>query len=160
VFAWTQNRAILPGWYGVGSALERVGSRPGGADLLAEMYRRWPFFRAVVENVEMVLAKSDMGIAERYAELAEPDARAAVWPKLRGEHARTVQWVKRTQGTRKLLDGNPALQRSIQLRNPYVDPMSFLQVELMRRRNAGDERVERALLLTLNGISAGMRNTG
>jgi len=160
VFAWTQNRAILPGWYGVGSALERVGARAGGADTLAEMYRRWPFFRAVVENVAMVLAKCDMGIAERYAELAEPDARAAVWPKIRGEHARTVQWVKRIQGTRKLLDGNPALQRSIQLRNPYVDPMSFLQVELMRRRNAGDERVDRALLLTLNGISAGMRNTG
>ena len=160
VFAWTQNRAILPGWYGVGTALERVGSREGGADLLAEMYRSWPFFRAVIENVEMVLAKSDMGIAERYADLAEPDARGAVWPKIRSEHARTVNWVKRIQGTRRLLDGNPALKRSIQLRNPYVDPMSFLQVELLRRRSAGDERVDRALLLTLNGISAGMRNTG
>jgi phosphoenolpyruvate carboxylase len=160
VFAWTQNRAILPGWYGVGSALERVGSRASGANLLAEMYRQWPFFRAVVENVEMVLAKSDMGIAERYAELADPDARAVVWPKIREEHARTVQWVKRIQGTRKLLDGNPALKRSIHLRNPYVDPMSFLQVELLRRRSAGDERFDRALLLTLNGISAGMRNTG
>lgn len=160
VFAWTQNRAILPGWYGVGSALERVGSRNAGADLLAEMYRRWAFFRAVIENVEMVLAKSDMGIAARYADLAEPDARAAVWPKIRAEHLRTVQWVKRIQGTRKLLDGNPALKRSIHLRNPYVDPMSFLQVELLRRRSAGDEQFDRALLLTLNGISAGMRNTG
>jgi phosphoenolpyruvate carboxylase len=160
VFAWTQNRAILPGWYGVGTALERMGAREAGADLLAEMYRRWPFFRAVVDNVEMVLAKSDMGIAERYAALAESDARAAVWPRIRAEHTRTVQWVKRIQGTRKLLDGNPALKRSIQLRNPYVDPMSFLQVELLRRRTAGDERVDRALLLTLNGISAGMRNTG
>jgi phosphoenolpyruvate carboxylase len=160
VFAWTQNRAILPGWYGVGTALEKVGSRAGGADLLSEMYRRWPFFRTVVENVEMVVAKSDMGIAERYAELAEPDARTAVWPKIRAEYARTAQWVKRIQGTRALLDGNPALKRSIALRNPYVDPMSFLQVELLRRRAAGDERVDRALLLTLNGISAGMRNTG
>jgi len=160
VFAWTQNRIILPGWYGVGTALERVGSRAGGAELLAEMYRQWPFFRAVVENVEMVLAKSDMGIAERYADLADADARSAVWTKIRSEHARTVQWVKRIQGNRRLLDGNPALKRSIQLRNPYVDPMSFLQVELLRRRSAGDERVERALLLTLNGISAGMRNTG
>jgi phosphoenolpyruvate carboxylase len=160
VFAWTQNRAILPGWYGVGSALERVGARSQAVALLAEMYHRWPFFRAVIENVEMVLAKSDMSIAERYAELAEPDARAVVWPKIRGEYARTVQWVKRIQGTRNLLDGNPALKRSIQLRNPYVDPMSFLQVELLRRRSAGDERVDRALLLTLNGISAGMRNTG
>jgi phosphoenolpyruvate carboxylase len=122
--------------------------------MLAEMYQRWPFFRAVIANVEMVLAKSDMGIASRYAELAEADARDAVWPKIRSEHARTLQWVKRIQATRKLLDGNPALQRSIQLRNPYVDPMSFLQVELLRRRSAGDERVE------LNGISAGMRNTG
>jgi phosphoenolpyruvate carboxylase len=160
VFAWTQNRIILPGWYGVGSALERVGSREGGAELLSEMYRKWPFFRAVVENVEMVLAKTDTGIAERYADLAEPDARAAVWPKISEEHARTAHWLKRIQGTRKLLDGNPALQRSIRLRNPYVDPMSFLQVELMRRRIGGDERVDRALLLTLNGISAGMRNTG
>jgi phosphoenolpyruvate carboxylase len=160
VFAWTQNRIILPGWYGVGTALERVGSRAGGAELLAEMYRQWPFFRAVVENVEMVLAKSDMGIAERYADLADADARTAVWTKIRAEHTRTVQWVKRIQGNRRLLDGNPALKRSIQLRNPYVDPMSFLQVELLRRRSAGDERVERALLLTLNGISAGMRNTG
>ncbi len=160
VFAWTQNRIILPGWYGVGTALERVGSRAGGAELLAEMYRQWPFFRAVVENVEMVLAKSDMGIAERYADLADADARSAVWTKIRSEHSRTVQWVKRIQGNRRLLDGNPALKRSIQLRNPYVDPMSFLQVELLRRRSAGDERVERALLLTLNGISAGMRNTG
>jgi phosphoenolpyruvate carboxylase len=160
VFAWTQNRAILPGWYGVGGALEHVGSRPGGADLLADMFREWPFFRAVIENVEMVLAKSDMGIAERYAELADADARAVVWPKIRSEHARTVLWVKRIQGTRTLLEGNPALKRAIVLRNPYVDPMSFLQVDLLRRRSAGDERVDRALLLTLNGISAGMRNTG
>jgi phosphoenolpyruvate carboxylase len=160
VFAWTQNRAILPGWYGVGSALERVGSRPGGADLLAAMHRGWPFFRAVIGNVEMVLAKSDMGIAERYAELAEPAARAAVWPKIWAEHTRTVQWVKRIQGTRRLLDDNRTLRRSIRLRNPYVDPMSFLQVELLRRGGAADERIERALLLTLNGISAGMRNTG
>lgn len=160
VFAWTQNRAILPGWYGVGAALEKIGGRDGGADLLAEMYRRWPFFRAVIGNVEMVLAKSDMGIAERYAQLADADVRAAVWPRLRSEHTRTVQWVKRIQGTRALLHGNPALKRSIALRNPYVDPMSFLQVELLRRRSAGDERVDRALLLTLNGISAGMRNTG
>jgi phosphoenolpyruvate carboxylase len=160
VFAWTQNRMILPGWYGVGSAFEKFGARPGGADLLAEMYKRWPFFRAVVENVEMVLAKSDMGIAERYAELADPESRTVVWGKIRAEHARTAQWIKRIQGTRHLLDGNPALKRSIQLRNPYVDPMSFLQVELMRRRTGGDERVDRALLLTLNGISAGMRNTG
>ncbi len=160
VFAWTQNRIILPGWYGVGSAFERVGSKNGGADLLAEMYKRWPFFRAVVENVEMVLAKSDMGIAERYAELADTESRTVVWGRIRAEHALTVQWIRRIQGTRHLLDGNPALKRSIQLRNPYVDPMSFLQVELMRRRTGGDERVDRALLLTLNGISAGMRNTG
>jgi phosphoenolpyruvate carboxylase len=160
VFAWTQNRMILPGWYGVGTALEVVGSRPGAADVLAEMYKSWPFFRAVIENVEMVLAKSDMGIAERYAELADAQARAVVWGKIRAEHARASQWVKRIQGTRHLLDGNPALKRSIQLRNPYVDPISFLQVELMRRRIAGDDRVDRALLLTLNGISAGMRNTG
>jgi len=110
------------------------------------MFRGWPFFRAVLGNVEMVLAKSDMGVAERYAELAEPAARAAVWPKVRAQHARTVQWVKRIQGTPTLLESNRTLRRSMQLRNPYVDPMSFLQVELLRR-SAPDERIDRALLL-------------
>ena len=160
VFAWTQNRAILPGWYGVGTALSTFGRRPGGIELLREMVTKWPFFRAVVDNVEMVLAKTDMHIASSYAALAPDAARRAVWPRIRREHSRTRLWIKRLLGERRLLEHNPTLQRSIQLRNPYVDPMSFLQVELLRRKRAGDARCDRALLLTVNGIAAGMRNTG
>ncbi|HLL53760.1 MAG TPA: phosphoenolpyruvate carboxylase [Myxococcaceae bacterium] len=160
VFAWTQNRAILPGWYGVGSALEAFAARPGGRELLAEMYERWPFFRAVLDNVEMVLAKTDLGVAARYARLAPKEARDAVWPRIRAEHIRTRRWLLDLSGRKQLLAGNPQLRRSISLRNPYVDPMSFLQVELLRRRRKGDTRCDRPLLLSVNGIAAGMRNTG
>ena len=159
VFAWTQNRAILPGWYGVGSALEAFAKQPDGLALLKRMYREWPFFRAVIDNVTMVLAKSDIAIASRYAALA-PDAMRPLWRRIKSEHARTRRWVKRLTGEARLLDHNPQLQRSIALRNPYVDPMSFLQVELLRRKRAGEPGCDRPLLLTLNGIAAGMRNTG
>lgn len=160
VFAWTQNRAILPGWYGVGSAFEAFAEREGGAELLSEMYRRWPFFKTVIDNVEMVLAKSDMDIASRYAQLAPPEARRAVWPKIRAEHARTRRWIKAITGHARLLEENGPLRRSIALRNPYVDPMSFLQVELLRRKREGDPQCDRPLLITLSGIASGMRNTG
>ncbi|MCP3137327.1 phosphoenolpyruvate carboxylase [Pyxidicoccus xibeiensis] len=159
VFAWTQNRAILPGWYGVGSALEAYSREEGGAALLARMYREWPFFRAVIDNVTMVLAKSDMAIAGRYAALA-PRSTRPLWRRIQQEHRRTRKQVKRLTGELKLLDNNPQLQRSISLRNPYVDPMSFLQVELLKRKREGQPDVDRPLLLTLNGIAAGMRNTG
>lgn len=160
VFAWTQNRAILPGWYGVGAALEAYASTPERAALLREMYERWPFFRTVLDNVAMVLAKTDLGVAARYAALAPAAAQGAVWPRLKAEHARARRWVKTLAGEARLLDRNPTLQRSIALRNPYVDPMSLLQVELLRRRRAGDEGCDRPLLLSINGIAAGMRNTG
>jgi len=160
VFAWTQNRAILPGWYGVGSALEAFASRPDGEKQLREMYAEWPFFRAVLDNVEMVLAKTDMGVASRYARLASKEDREAVWPRIRAEHARTQRWLLLLTGRKRLLAANPRLSRSISLRNPYVDPMSFLQVELLRRKREGDDRADRPLLLTINGIAAGMRNTG
>jgi phosphoenolpyruvate carboxylase len=157
VFAWTQNRAILPGWYGVGTALQTFRETQDGV-LLIEMYRHWPYFHAVLDNVEMVLAKSDLAIAERYAALA-PAELHPLWDLISEEHHRTraaIQWVT---GHRKLLEENPALARSISLRNPYVDPMSFLQVELLRRKRAG-ESLDRPLLLTLSGIASGMRNTG
>lgn len=157
VFAWTQNRAILPGWYGVGTALETFRSERDGV-LLIEMYRHWPFFRSAIDNVEMVLAKSDLAIAERYMSLA-PEPLRELWQPVAQEHRRTAEAIKWVTGHRKLLDGNAALARSISLRNPYVDPMSFLQVELLRRKRAG-EQVERPLLLTLAGIASGMRNTG
>ncbi|MCC6557459.1 MAG: phosphoenolpyruvate carboxylase [Polyangiaceae bacterium] len=160
VFAWTQSRAILPGWCGVGSGLEVVGERPPGAALLAEMFASWPFFRAVLDNVEMVLAKTDMDIFARYLELAAPEQRSRFAPRIEREHALTRRWIKRLTGSRRLLDGNAPLQRSIALRNPYVDPLSFLQVELLRCRRAGDESCDRPLLLTINGVAAGLRNTG
>ncbi|WP_342374588.1 phosphoenolpyruvate carboxylase [Myxococcus stipitatus] len=159
VFAWTQNRAILPGWYGVGSALEDFAKKPGGAALLKRMYRQWPFFKAVIDNVTMVLAKSDMAIAGRYAALA-PASTRPLWRLIQQEHRRTRKQVKRLTGEQRLLDHNPQLQRAISLRNPYVDPMSFLQVELLRRKREGASDCDRPLLLSLNGIAAGMRNTG
>ena len=159
VFAWTQNRAILPGWYGVGSALEAYTAKEGGAARLKRMYRQWPFFRAVIDRVTMVLAKSDMAIAGRYAKLA-PDSTRPLWRRIQEEHRRTRKQVKRLTGESRLLDHNPQLQRSISLRNPYVDPMSFLQVELLKRKREGQPDCDRPLLLSLNGIAAGMRNTG
>jgi phosphoenolpyruvate carboxylase len=160
VFAWTQTRAILPAWYGVGSALEEIGARPSGrADLLA-MYKSWPFFRTVLDNVEMVVAKTDLGIAARYADLAPPEAKKAIWPAIREEHRRTKHWIKLLTSSRMILERNPTLERSIRLRNPYVDPLNLMQVELVKRRRAGDENAARPLLLTVNGIAAGMRNTG
>ena len=159
VFGWTQNRCILPGWYGVGTALVQLRRTPEGAELLERMVREWPFFRAIIDNVEMVLAKTDLRITAAYTTLAPPDT-AHVWSAIQREYARTVREVKRLTGSRRLLDGNPTLQRSIALRNPYVDPMSFLQVELLRRKRAGDERADRALLLSMGGIAQGMRNTG
>lgn len=160
VFAWTQNRAILPGWYGVGSALETFARRRGGWELLEEMASRWPFFRTVLSNVEMVLAKTDLRIARQYAVLAPSEVADAVWPRIEREYEKTHSGVKRLQKVKRLLDGNPSLQRSIDLRNPYVDPMSYIQVEFLRRKREGEPGCEPALLLTLNGIAVGMRNTG
>ncbi|HKW42367.1 MAG TPA: phosphoenolpyruvate carboxylase, partial [Gemmatimonadales bacterium] len=136
VFAWTQSRHVLPGWYGIGTALERAVARHGEA-AIAEMLRDWPFLRALVDDVEMVLAKADIAIAARYAKLAGP-LEAMFFPAIRAEFERTVACVLRLKGTGALLDGDPVLQRSIRLRNPYVDPMSLLQVELLARwRGAG-----------------------
>jgi len=123
------------------------------------MYRQWPFFHTVLDNVAMVLAKSDMAIASRYAALA-PDSTHALWERIRAEYSRTRRWVKRITGESRILGGNLQLRQSIALRNPYVDPMSFLQVELLRRKRAGEASCDRPLLLTLSGIAAGMRNTG
>ncbi len=160
VFAWTQTRAILPAWYGVGTALDETATRDGGLRALSEMAQHWPFFRTVLDNVEMVIAKSDLSIAARYAELARPELRDQIWPAIREEHKKTKHWVKRLTAVRALLDRNPTLQRSIKLRNPYVDPLNLMQIELVRRKRTGDDSAARPLLLTVNGIAAGMRNTG
>lgn len=161
VFAWTQSRHMLPGWFGLGAALERVIGRHGEA-VAAEMVREWSFLKALVDDVETVLAETDLGIAARYARLAGP-LEAIFFPAIRAEFDLTVSLVLRLKGTAALLDEEPALQRSIRLRNPYVDPMSLLQADLLARwRAAGrrDDDLLAALVATVRGIAQGLQNTG
>ena len=153
VFAWTQNRCILPAWYGCGTAFAAAD----GAEL-RRLYRGWAFFRSLVENLEMALAKSSLEIAAGYLPLVED---GALFDPIRAEHERTVAAVLEIVEARELLDRHPVLQRSIRLRNPYVDPMNAIQVELLRRwRATGDEAVKRPLLRSIAGIAAALRNTG
>lgn len=165
-FSWMQSRHILPGWFGVGSALDAVMKEPGGLEALQRLRDREPFFRVVLDSVSMALAKADLDIAGRYAGLCRDAALAEhCYDRIAREFVRTRRTVLAVLGESKILDANPALQRSIELRNPYVDPMSFIQIELLRRvRQTTDEAereaLRRAILLTLNGIAAGLRNTG
>ncbi|MBV9773501.1 MAG: phosphoenolpyruvate carboxylase, partial [Gemmatimonadetes bacterium] len=164
VFGWMQSRHVLPAWFGVGYAMERFAD--GGREnetLLREMLASFPLFEDLVRNVEMGMAKADLPIARRYAALV-PDAalRERVWKMVVEEFERTRRVVLRITGQERLLDGNPVLARSIRLRNPYVDPMSLIQVNLLRRKRDGaeSEELNYALAATINGISAGLRNTG
>ncbi|MBI4913330.1 MAG: phosphoenolpyruvate carboxylase [Acidobacteria bacterium] len=165
VFSWSQCRLLLPGWYGFGTAVrDFLAARgPEGLDLLREMDGRWPTFRSLLSNMDMVLAKVDLGIASRYAGLVEDGGlREAIFGRLREECVASMEALKAITGTTELLGGNPALRRSIQHRFPYLDPINHLQVELLRRYRAGDAdgRTVRGLLLTINGIAAGLRNSG
>lgn len=156
VFAWTQTRCIVPAWLGAGAGLAAVPT----AELRA-LFQDWPFFRALVENLEMSLAKSSMGIAERYLGLVGDDALAMrVFRALRAEHDRARDAVLEIVEARELLDRHPVLQQSIRLRNPYVDPMNAIQVELLAAWRAGDEAALRPLLRSIAGIAAALRNTG
>jgi phosphoenolpyruvate carboxylase len=167
VFAWTQNRCLLPAWYGCGSALGPLAGSRTGLRELRRLYRTFPFFRSLLENLEMTLAKSSLEIARGYLPLvpveAEPDR---LFAAIAAEHERTVEVVLEIVEARSLLDRHPVLQRSIELRNPYVDPMNAIQVELLRRYRdpaAGEserELVRRPLLRSVAGISAALRNTG
>ncbi|HTX42154.1 MAG TPA: phosphoenolpyruvate carboxylase [Acidobacteriaceae bacterium] len=163
VFGWTQSRLLVPAWFGVGTALEEYAKRPGGARLLEEMMAEFPLFVDVVRNVEMALAKADLGIASLYASLV-PDAglRERVFGMLKAEFERTRAAVLAVTAQKELLEANPVLARSILLRNPYVDPMSLIQVDLLRRKRAGEDtdEVNRAIAGTISGIAAGLRNTG
>jgi len=163
VFSWMQSRFNLPGWYGLGTAL--VGAEP---ERLQELYVGWPFFRTILDNAEMSLLKADMGIAALYSSLVE-DQRlaAAVFAGIEAEYARTRAAILRVTGHAELMDGDPVIQRSVQLRNPYVDPLNYLQVEMLRRLRAladpdgaEAERCRDVIVLTINGIAAGLRNTG
>lgn len=164
VFGWMQSRHVLPAWFGVGHALEQFAARDAtGTSVLREMIQTFPFFQDVIRNVEIGLAKADLSIAARYAELV-PDAalRNRVFTVIADEFARTRRMVLTVTGQSALLETNVVLARSIRLRNPYVDPLSLIQVSLLRRKRAGGAgpELDYALSATINGISAGLRNTG
>jgi phosphoenolpyruvate carboxylase len=152
VFAWTQNRCLLPAWYGCGTAFAGANIRR-----LRRLYKDWAFFRTLVNNLEMTLAKSSMEIAREYLTLVSDDR---LWEPIAAEHARTVAAVLDIVETDQLLDRQPVVQRSVMLRNPYVDPMNAIQVALLRRYRGGDEAAEPPLLRSIAGISAALRNTG
>jgi phosphoenolpyruvate carboxylase len=167
VFAWTQNRFLLPSWYGAGSALGAYASEDIALETLREMYEGWPFFRTFVDFMQMTLAKSDLRIAETYTSLvSNPETRDRLWQRIANEHAACVDALLKITGNENLLDDSPILQRSIRLRNPYVDPLSYIQVSLLRRLrtlpedSSEQETVLNTLLLTISGISSGMLNTG
>jgi phosphoenolpyruvate carboxylase len=161
VFAWTQNRCLLPAWYGCGTAFASHGLRAAELAELQRLYADWPFFRSFVDNLEMALAKSSLDIATTYLELVpESGGRDRIWEAIADEHQRTVAAVLAIVQADELLDRQPALQRSVRLRNPYVDPMNAIQVDLLAAHRAGDERALRPLLRSIAGISAALRNTG
>ena len=164
VFSWSQCRVMLPGWYGFGAATARwLAENADGLPLLREMYREWPFFRTLLSNMDMVLAKTNMAIASRYAGLV-PDGslRDAVFGRIVAERTAAIRSLLEIAETDRLLAGNPLLARSIRNRLPYIDPLNHLQVELLRahRERPDDPATLRGLLLTINGISAGLKNSG
>jgi phosphoenolpyruvate carboxylase len=164
VFSWSQSRLMLPGWYGFGSSVEEwIAGKRGKLEELRAMYHAWPFFRSVLSNLDMVLAKTDLAIASRYASLVpDPTLRANVFSAIDAEWHLTRRWLAAIIEQPELLADNPTLARSIRNRFPYLDPLNHLQVELLRRHRAdgGDERLLRAIHLTINGVAAGLRNSG
>jgi phosphoenolpyruvate carboxylase len=168
VLAWSQCRVMLPGWYGTGTAVQQwvgddEGRDEGRVEILRDLYRRWPFFRTVLSNMAQVLAKSDMGLAARYAELvADESLRARVFGKIRDEHERTIAMHKMITEQDDLLADNPALARSVFNRFPYLEPLNHLQVELLRRYRSGesDDRIQLGILLTMSGLASALRNSG
>lgn len=165
VFSWSQSRLMIPGWYGLGSAVARFVEQRGdeGWVLLGRMYREWPFFKTVLSNMEQVLAKTNLVIAGRYAELVTDKALSQrVFGTLVAERERTIAAVLRITGHEALLAGNPTLARSLNTRLPYLDALSHIQVDLLKRLRGGDEEpmVKLAILQTINGVAAGLRNSG
>lgn len=162
VFGWAQCRLMLPGWYGFGSAVRAwLAAYPEhGLRLLQEMFVNWPFFNTLLSNMDMVLAKSNIEIASRYAELVEAGLREAIFPRLQAEWRDTVELLLAITRRRNLLERNPLLARSIQNRFPYLNPLNHVQIELLKRHRAGDKSVVEAIHLTINGIAAGLRNSG
>ncbi len=158
VFSWAQARVMLPGWYGVGQAM-----RSADAGLLREMLDAWPFFRATVDNLEMVLSKSDMGIAARYLTLVKDQSLGEVlFGRIRDMWLATQESVLSVTGQARLLEKHPTLDASIRLRLPYIEPLNLLQVELLKRHRAGetDPRVREGIQLSINAIATALRNSG
>ncbi|MCC6904463.1 MAG: phosphoenolpyruvate carboxylase, partial [Anaerolineae bacterium] len=168
IFSWMQCRALLPSWYGIGEALERYcEARTDGLLRLQTMYREWKFFQALVENVELDVAKADMGIAELYTPLLEDQRlKEDIFGAIRAEHQRVSRWLCQITGEAELLSATPVMKRSVERRNPYIDPLNFIQVVLIRQLRQLDPgspehaRTLDAVLATVNGIAAGMKNTG
>jgi phosphoenolpyruvate carboxylase len=165
VFSWAQCRLMLPGWYGFGAAVNAwlVAQPRRGITVLQAMYREWPFFQMLLSNMDMVLAKSDIAIASRYAELVpDRELRDRVFSRLRAEWQSTIDALFKIMGQESLLESNPLLARSIRHRFPYLDPLNHMQIELLRRYRAGDtdDDVVIGIHLTINGIAAGLRNSG
>ncbi|WP_238422333.1 phosphoenolpyruvate carboxylase [Gordonia sp. 'Campus'] len=164
VLSWTQSRVMLPGWYGTGSAFEEwVGDDPERLETLRRYYEKWPFFRTVMSNMAQVLAKSDMGLAHRYAQLVpDEELRDKVFGMIADEHERTIAMCAQITGTDDLLHDNAALKRSVYNRFPYLEPLNLLQVELLRRFRAGEDTpiVRRGIQLTMNGLATALRNSG
>jgi phosphoenolpyruvate carboxylase len=167
VFSWMQSRFNFPGWYGLGSGIYTVFGRKGGLKLLREMYQHWPFFQTMVDNAQLTVCKADMSIAKVYASLVEDDRlRETVFTRLATEFRLTEEMILAVTNQTHLLEKEPVLAKSIKLRNPYVDPLNYLQVEMIKRRrvrrlNKPDHEGIRAVLeLTVNGIAGGLKNTG
>ncbi|MES2149478.1 MAG: phosphoenolpyruvate carboxylase [Pseudomonadota bacterium] len=165
VLSWAQCRVMLPGWYGFGTAVEAFldGAPAERLELLRQMHRDWPFFNTLLSNMDMVLAKSDIAIASRYASLvSDPALRTAIFGRIRAEHERTIAVLKQITGQAELQDANPLLQRSIRNRFPYIDPLNHVQVELLRRFRDGhtDGATRAGIHLSINGVAAGLRNSG
>ena len=170
-FSWGQCRLLLPGWYGFGSAIGdwiAAGPREERIATLQAMYQEWPFFATLLSNMDMVLAKTDLAIASRYAELvADVELRGRIFKRIAAEHGNTLRCLEAVTGANERLAGNPLLARSIQNRFAYLDPLNHLQVEMIQRHRtqaalAGepDNRVHRGIHLSINGVAAGLRNTG
>jgi len=164
VFSWAQCRLMLPGWYGFGTAVDGyLAGNPDGLATLRRMVKSWPFFQSLLSNMDMVLAKTDLAIASRYAELvADAELRQCIFERIKAEWALTRQHLLAILEQEDFLADNPMLKRSLQLRSPYMDPLNHLQVELLKRHRAGDtdERVARGIHLTINGVASGLRNSG